>query len=148
MAPQWVRPDLQNERGEIERVIQEFLAEDVTEENIGRVVRALESSPLSDLSDEEWRTLENTDSFHGVRAGHVEDAERLAEEKNQDLKLENKRDFEILLNAFRQGNPMEAPTILKHQGILHLVSGDTRLTISRGMNIRPKVIIGDVGQKI
>jgi hypothetical protein len=145
MGPQWIRPNLQSERGEIERVIREFLSEEITEENIRRIVKILEGSPLSDLSDDEWSVLENTDSFQNVRAGHIEDAEQFTKEKNQELKPENKRDFEALLNAFRQGSSMEAPTILKHKGVLHLMSGDTRLMISRGLNILPKVIMGEIG---
>ena len=144
IAPQWIRPDLYNERGEIERVIQEFLSEDITEKTIRRVISVLESSPLSDLSEDEWSVLENTDSFHNMREGHIEDAEQLNEKYNQSLQSENKREFGALLNAFRQGSPMEAPTILKYNGVLHLVSGNTRLMISRGLNVRPKVIIGEI----
>lgn len=144
IAPQWIRPNVQNERGEIKRAIQEFLSEDSTEENIKRVLAILESSPLLDLSDEEWAALENTDSFHNVRVGHIEDAEQINERYNQELKPENKRDFEALLGAFRVGRPMEAPTILKNKGKLHLVSGNTRLMIARALNGQPKVIIGEV----
>jgi hypothetical protein len=144
IVPQWIRPDLQNERGEIERVIRDFLSEDPNEKTITNIIAILEGSPLIDLSDEEWSLVENTDSFHGVRAGHVEDAEQLTEGYNQELKAENKRDFNGLLNSFKQGRDIEAPTILKSKGILHLVSGNTRLKIARGLNSRPKVIIGQL----
>ena len=145
VAPRWIRPNLDNERGEIERVIREFLLEKPTEENINRIIHIFENAPLSDLSDEEWSALENTDSFHNVRAGRIEDAEQVSNEHEQKLPPENKRDFAGLLNAFKQGGAMEAPTILKNKGILHLVSGNTRLMIARGLNNRPKVLIGDIG---
>jgi len=143
IAPEWVSPSLENERGEIERAIGEFLSEESTEENISRIVHMFEQASLSDLSDEEWSVLENTDSFHGVRAGHIEDAEQFNEEQNQALKPEDQRDLKALLAAFQEGASMEAPMILKHKGILHLVSGNTRLMIARALNIRPKVVIGE-----
>jgi len=145
ITPEWTRPNLENERGEIERAIREFLSEEPTKENIDRIIRVLERAPLSDLSDEEWSMLENTDSFHNVRAGRIEDAEHLTEEYNRELPPKDKRDFGGLLSAFKQGGVMEAPTILRNKGILHLVSGNTRLMIAHGLNNQPKVVIGDIG---
>jgi len=40
---------------------------------------------------------------------------------------------------------MKMPTILKDgTGRLHLISGNTRLMISRALSVRPKVIIGEL----
>jgi len=61
-TPEWVRPDLQEEIGEIERVLVEFLNKEPSQENIAVVLRALESAPVVDLSEEDWQHLENTDS--------------------------------------------------------------------------------------
>ena len=145
--PEWIRPNLQKEIGEIERVMREFLDEEVTGENLKKVVDILENSPLSDLSEEEWSRLENTDSFHNVRQGEIKDAESINEEYNRELSEDTKRDFGALLKSFRKGGAIEAPTILREKGILHLVSGNTRLMISRALNIRPKVIIGDISER-
>lgn len=142
--PDWIRPDLQEERGEIERVIVEFLKKEPNAENVSAVVSALESAPVVDLSDEEWELLENTDShLDNVRPGHIEDAEKINNIYNLELPPENRRDFKKTLAGFLNGSKMKMPTILRDKtGKLHLVSGNTRLMISRALSVRPKVIIG------
>jgi len=144
-TPEWVRPDLQEEIGEIERVLVEFLNKEPSQENIAVVLRALESAPVVDLSEEDWQHLENTDSYKNIRSGHPEDAEKITEGYNTELPPENKRDFVNILSGFTGGNKMKMPTILKDTaGRLHLVSGNTRLMISRALNIKPKVLIGSI----
>lgn len=142
--PDWIRPNLQEERGEIERVVVEFLKKEPIAENINAVVNVLESAPIVYLSDKVWELLENTDSHLGnVRPGHIEDAEKIHEVKNSKAPPENKHDFKAVLGGFLNGSKMQVPTILKDKnGRLHLVSGDTRLTICQALRIRPKVIIG------
>ncbi|MBP6912757.1 MAG: hypothetical protein KBB86_02380 [Candidatus Pacebacteria bacterium] len=143
--PEWVRPNLEEERGEVERVVLEFLGKEITQENINQVIKILESAPLVDLSDKDWEVLENTDSFHNVKFGHLKDAEKITEEYNLDLAPNNKRNFKNLLAGFQGGRKMKAPTILRNSaGKLHLVSGNTRLMISRALGIRPKVAIGTI----
>jgi hypothetical protein len=142
--PNWIQPDLKKEQGEIERVVREFLKKEPDQENIDTIIYTLESAPLIDLSEEEWRLLENTDSFNNVRPGNIEDAKRITEEYNLELAPENRRTFASILKGFSGGN-MEAPTILKNaHGILHLISGNTRLMVARALGIRPKVIIAEV----
>ena len=145
--PNWIRPDIEKERGEIARVAKEFLGKEPSEAIIQEIIRILDEAPIMELSDEDWALLENTDSFHDIRPGHIEDAEGITTTYNQELPSENKRDFQGLLKAFSRGNPMQAPTILKNdQGKLHLVSGNTRLMIARALKMRPKVIIGEVSK--
>ena len=144
--PDWIRPNLREEKenGEIERGIVEFLRKEPTEENINAVMHALESAPVTYLSDEEWELLENTDSHFGnIRPGHIEDAEKICEIKNSKVPLENRHDFKKVLDGFQNGSKMQVPAILRDRsGRLHLVSGDTRLTICQALCVRPKVIIG------
>lgn len=141
--PNWIRPNLFEEKGEVERTVKEFLGMEPTEENIKIIMDAIESAPVVDFSDQEWELLENTDSFSNVRPGHLEDAEKIVEEYNLKLTPENKRDFKNILNGFQNGGKMKVPTILRDMtGKLHLVSGNTRLMISRALNIRPKVVVG------
>ncbi len=142
--PEWIRPDLQEESGEIKRVIVDFLKKEPTTENIRAVINALESAPLVDLSEEEWALLENADSHIGnVRPGHIEDVEKINDIYNSALPPEDRRDLKKTLAGFMNGSKMKAPTILRNKaGRLHLVSGNTRLMISRALRIRPKVVIG------
>lgn len=142
--PEWVRPDLKKEKGEIERVIRKFLGKEIIEENIEAVEKVLETAPIVELSDADWAMLENTESFHEIGPGQLAEVERVVDMYNQDLAPENKRDFKKLLVGFQPGNRMQTPTILKYQGKLHLISGNTRLMIARALNVRPKVIIGEI----
>ena len=142
--PNWIRPDLKRERGEIERVLQEFLGEVPSKENLKRVMEILDNAPMAELSEELWESLENTDSFHNIRPGHLEDIEKIVEEYNQELDPENKRYFERHLERYLKGIPMETPTIIRNKdGISHLISGNTRLMVARALGVRPKVVIGE-----
>jgi hypothetical protein len=144
-TPEWIRPDFHNERGELERVVRDFLTKDPTPQNIAEVIEVLNRAQVIQLSDVDWELLENTDSFHNISAGQIEEARRKCERYNEELEEENKRDFEAILNGFRQGNKMECPLILQNSdGKLHLVSGNTRLMIARALGIRPEVIIGKI----
>jgi len=142
--PLWIRPDLHKERGEIERAASEFLGLEPTDQNIEKILGILQTAPLVPLSEDEWEQLHNTDSFHNVRPGIIEDAEQITETYNQNLSPENKRDFRVLLDGFLNGKQMKAPVILKNmEGETHLVSGNTRLMIARALRMQPKVIMGE-----
>jgi len=143
--PRWVRPDLQKERGEIERAVREFSGEEPNVENVQRVFDALKNAPMVELSDEMWAALDNTDSFHNIIPGHIEEARQITETYNQELPPQNRRDFGAILNGFK-GGAMEAPVIIKNkEGALHLVSGNTRLMIARSLGVKPDVIVAEIG---
>ena len=142
--PNWIRPDLKHERGEIERVLRGFLGETANKENMKRIMDILENAPMVELSEKLWESIDNTDSFHNIRPGHPEDAETKVEEYNQELAPENKRNFKRHLKCYLNGTPMETPIIIKNkEGILHLVSGNTRLMVARALGVKPKVVIGE-----
>jgi hypothetical protein len=128
----WVRPTLKYESWEIERVVA-LLAERSKErtsltEKIINVVRTAEPEPLS---DEVWKTLENTDS----------NDQNLTMEKAQRLARENDRN-PARIDALYGSGEVEAPIILiKYDGVPHLVSGNTRLMWARALGIRPFVIM-------
>ena len=140
----WIRPDLDRERGEIERVLKEFLGQEPNEENIRNFEIAVNNTTKVELSDEQWESLENTDSFHNVRPGHLEDVTNILDASNQELSPKNRRDLKKHLGRFIGNTPIEAPIIVKNKdGKLHLVSGNTRLMVCRLLGIRPKVIIAE-----
>ncbi len=141
----WVRPDISGEMGEIQRVAQEFLGQELTKSNIANVADVLKNGEVVELSDQEWDRLENTDSFHSIRPGEIEDAEKIVDGLNQALDEETKRNFRKTLTGFLNGSLMAMPMILKKpSGEIHLVSGNTRLMICRALKIRPKVVIGKI----
>ncbi|OHA18904.1 MAG: hypothetical protein A2836_00755 [Candidatus Taylorbacteria bacterium RIFCSPHIGHO2_01_FULL_45_63] len=141
----WIRPNPNKEKGEVERVVKEFLNLEPTDENVNRLIEIIQEAPVVELGEEEWEQLNNTDSFHNVRSGHLEDAEEITEEYNQKLSQNNRRNFKKLLDSFTFGKEMEVPVIVKNkEGVTHLVSGNTRLMIARALGIKPKVIIVEI----
>lgn len=138
----WIRPDPEREKGEIERVLCGFLGLELNEENFKRLVSIIEKAAIVELSDEAWEILENTDSFHNIRTGHIEDVEKITEDYNRDLPQEKRRSVAMIKEGFMSGREMQLPIIVMNiKGIMHLLSGNTRLMVARALGIRPKVII-------
>ena len=44
---------------------------ELNEENIRHITDVLSASDMTELSDAEWELLQNTDSFHSIRPGHI-----------------------------------------------------------------------------
>ena len=142
LTPHWIRPNLRNEIGEIQRVLESFLDIEPSRENVIKLVQTLEVSPLVELTDELWEKLENTESFHEIQKGDFQAVEKITEEYNKDLPEDRKRSAKNILDGFRNNQPMEVPTIIENEeGGIHLISGNTRLMTARALGIRPQVII-------
>jgi len=138
----WIRPNVQAERTEIARTLIKFLNVEPTDKNVGKIIETIEVAAISELTEDEWEKLDNTESFHGVRVGHLEDAEQITEKHNQYLSRGYQRNVGVLADALRDGKEMEAPVILKNEkGETHLVSGNTRLMVARALGIQPQVIV-------
>lgn len=143
LIPNWIKPNLRDEAGEIKRVLEDFLGIEPSRENIIMLANVLEAESLVELTDELWEQLENTDSFHKVTRGDFETVEKLTEEYNKELPEGRRRSVKNILDGFQNSQPMEAPTIVENrEGKIHLISGNTRLMTARALGIRPRVIIG------
>jgi len=135
----WVRPDIQSEMEEIKLVAEKMSgSEDHYNEHYQQSVReiidAMKDARLEELADEMWSNLKNTDSYHKVRLGHIEDAQKLAEHYN--------RDWRSLLDAIKNNAPMQTPIILiTKDGVPHLVAGNTRLMIARALGAEVHTLI-------
>ncbi len=127
-------PSIENEIGEIERVAEEY-AKDDPQAFVSKFVEVAKAGQLVELTDEEWNNLENTDSLD-VKAGDWERVNYHASEVN--------RDWQSLKEKIVQGETLDAPIIVKIGGVLHLVSGNTRLMVARAADIKPKVLIVDM----
>lgn len=143
--PDWVKPDFDKEASEIKRILEDFLNQEPSEENVGKIIDILKETPSTQLNYETWSMVENTDSFKNIGPGDIEKAREKCEGYNKELPPDKKRDFEDILSGFTEGKEMQMPVIIKSKnGLLHLLSGNTRLMISRALNIQPQVIIGEV----
>jgi len=136
----WVRPDMRDEGGEIERTARTLVASEAGyPAKLREVIDSISAAELEELTDEMWAQLENTESYEQVRPGHIEDAQKFAEEY--------KRDWQLLFQSMKEGDPIKAPIIIvKPDGVPYLVSGNTRLMLSRALEIKVRVLIARMGQ--
>lgn len=126
---QWIIPNLEDERGEIEEHAKEhqLSADDMR--------TALLNGSLVTLTDSMWSSLDNTDSW---RTTSLVDVRKLAREYD--------RDAGRLVSAFQNATTrMPAPLVLRFpDGFLFLLAGNTRLMVCRAMGIRPKILLGSM----
>ncbi len=130
-------PNLLAEIGEIERVA-DLYAPNNKEKFIEAFQRIASKTEIETLTEDAWRTLENTDSYNILAGdwvtvtGHVQ---------HYNAATNADRDWQALRKAFESGKAIDAPIIVKTKSGLHLVSGNTRLMMCRAFSIRPKVLV-------
>ena len=99
-------------------------------------LESAKTAPLVELSEDVWSRVENTDSYR-IAPNDWEDVEDCAVVGHPD----RPRDWKLFRELYEKGAPIEAPMILKTRGILHLVSGNTRLMVARALGMTPKVLV-------
>jgi len=123
-SPNWVKPNIDDEMGELERI--------VTEEGIEieSLISAFASAKPVVLSDDIWVRLQNSDSY---KIKSLDQANKLSKRYN--------RDIHSVVDGFKLGRPMKMPVVLElGDGTVTLVGGNTRLMASRAMGIVPTVL--------
>lgn len=119
----WVKPNIDDERGEIIRTAGEFGIDP------GALLAAFGKGTLKELPDHVWERLENTDSWE---IQNMDDARLLAAEYD--------RDIESIIAGIEAGSAMPAPIILQYDGnSYYLVGGNTRLMVAKALGIKPSV---------
>lgn len=135
--PQFSFPSFDHEIGEIERVQQHFNIQ--LADFVAKFLERARAGTLERLSDEKWDALENTDSHStDILRG---DWNAVSEHAGA---TEPNRDWQILKEKIRTGEPIDAPVIVRRGGIFHLVSGNTRLMVCRALGVKPDVLIVDI----
>lgn len=120
----WKNPDLEEERCEVTRTAHEegLLREDLD--------RAMESASLVTLTEDVWSRIDNTDSYNTLT---LEDARKMADGYD--------RDWRSIKKAYDEKGTLPAPIILmKADGSLYCVGGNTRLMIARVYRDTPLVL--------
>lgn len=129
--------DLASEKGEAERVIQTVLGVDSSDPKYFGILKSMGSKilygKLTTLTDEMWSKLENTDSWKNVQSGDLKKAEEISRFY--------KKNFPGILEGIKNGSKIPVPIIFKVGDKTHLMSGNNRLMIARGLKQRPMVII-------
>ena len=101
-------------------------------------MEASKQGQLVDLTEDLWSKLENTDSYD-IKSGDWEKIEEYINFSN--IENGSNRDWNDLKQKIEQGQQVDAPIILKYDDTFHLVSGNTRLMVSRALGKTPKVLI-------
>src|SRR3989344_8451423 len=131
----FVYPDVEVERGEIERVASEFAGEDSLLFT-NRFIEKAKNTSLTTMSKEKWRMLENTDSFD-IQSGDWETVEHHAVAGHSSAP----RDWQKLKEKMEKGVSLDAPIICQKGGRLHLVSGNARLMVAKALGNSPQVLL-------
>jgi hypothetical protein len=134
-------PSIEEELGEIERVAELFYQDDDLVRFRELFVEKAKNSVLSELSEEDWQKLENTDSFD-IGIGDWDSIEEHIAYTNQETGAN--RNWQTLKPKMENGEELDAPIILKYEGKLHLVSGNTRLMVARALGVVPQVLIVEI----
>lgn len=136
----FILPNLELERGEIERVAVEFGAEN-KDKFVESFLKRAQLSKLVKLDEQNWSLLENTDSMDVGK----DEWDKVAHH-SVDGHSEKPRDWGTIKQKLESKEILDAPIILKLRGRLHLVSGNTRLMVSRAKGIYPKVLLIDMDE--
>lgn len=133
----WKKGLIQEEGGEFERVFKEFYNQELqgNQELIDFIMNSYEKvNPIS-LCENTWSQLENSDSFY-FQKGEWDSMSKKMESHN--------RNWEIIRRGYENNTDMNMPIIARLPNkVLHLVSGNTRLSVARVQGVTPQVIIID-----
>lgn len=125
------KPEFNDEFGEFQRTAEVFGIDE------SALLFLAEEGQLEVLSEEAWFALENTDSFDI----EIEDWKSVEEHSTIH---EVRRDWESIKEAMESGHTLPAPIILRSKERYYLVSGNTRLMVSRAIGIAPKVWVFEI----
>jgi len=136
----FIFPDVEKERGEVERVAQKY-----NPQNPEAFVRIFYTkageAKLVDLTEKMWNVLDNTDSFDIPLNGWEKITEHI-DHTNQETGAT--RNWKELKQKIEQGQEIDAPIVLKYSDEIHLVSGNTRLMVARALGKTPKVLLVEI----
>lgn len=123
LKPQWQKPALSFELGEIERTARELGID------LQSLVAAFAHGKLGELKSGDWERMKNCDSH---------DTSWTLEEVREHLK--EKRDFKRIEQGIKAGHSLPAPVVLyRADEPPYLISGNSRLLGCRALGLRPTV---------
>jgi hypothetical protein len=123
----WVKPDINSEINEIKRTSKHFKI------TLNFLKEKIEKGSLVPLEKSIENKLKNSD-VNDIQ--DLEDATELANHYGRDIKS--------LINAFDNWKDIQAPIVLNTGKEYYLVSGNTRLMVSKAKKIKPKIWLVDL----
>lgn len=131
--------NIKDEKHEIKRVVQDLMRDGDAELTYDKVFKAFKNAEETDLTDDIWEKLENTES-NEVEVGDMDKVMFIA-------KMYKKTNPETLAKAIESGE-YNRPMILNYDGDRFvLVAGNTRLCTAAALGITPKVYIAKIGEE-
>ena len=122
--PKWVKPDLYEEKEEMVRQAKDLNIDEKT------VKIAFIRAKITTLDDTTWFNMQNTDS----------NDPNISMEKIETWKKDGKA-VDRIVTGIKKGEAIPAPMVLIHDGVPYCVAGNTRLSISKVLGVRPKVLL-------
>ena len=126
---QFKYPDISAESGELERVARELGVE------LSVLEHQAQSGELVPLDSNVWEILENTDS-NDIETGGFELVQRLS--------FQVGRNWKDIKEKMDSGKALDAPIVVKFGNRYHLVSGNTRLMVSKAKGVTPKIFLFEI----
>ncbi len=123
-------PNIENERGEFERVAQKFQIDSSVLMFLAR------EGQLVQLTESLLSNLENTDACD-IEKDDFETLDRLLQNNSSF----HQRDWRDLYTKLTSGTLIDAPIVMKYGNRYHLVSGNTRLMVARVLGITPQILL-------
>jgi hypothetical protein len=120
-SPKWKKPDLYEEKDEITRQAKE------SNINQHKLLQNIKDGKLVNLTNNMWEKMENTAS----NDPHINIKKVMQWKKHKDV--------DGILHGFENGDTLPAPIVLIHKNKPILVAGNTRLTIAKLLNVKPKI---------
>ena len=135
----WVKEQYQNERTEFESAARAVSnkSNKIIQENITYLKDNYKKSNIVSLSDQDWRKMQNTDSWKTDTLSKVIDQIKKNEATSET------RDWKAILNTFELGRCGAPIAYRRGDKILVLIAGNTRLMMSRALGIKPNIVIID-----
>jgi len=93
-----------------------------------RMIQAVHEARLEPLDDETWDHMENTHSNDLGLTWH-------------EIKRWEGKDWRGIVRAIREGGTLPAPMVVIHEGRPYCMAGNTRLSVSRMLGVRPEVLM-------
>ena len=127
--------DIQDEIDEVQRAVQELSRDGLLETTVEDMVNAFKNGKETQITDDIWRKLENTES-NEVKKGEMKKVIEIAKKYDKTSPLILKKS--LLKDDYKR------PLILKFGDRYHLVAGNTRLCTAAALGMKPQVIIGEI----